>query len=73
MAFTIGKYGLGVLVQLGWLVGSFYITSLLFVLVILGTVWWLCGLLHAQADPLPQGRAAAGAGHLVVRSRRCLR
>jgi len=43
IAFTIGKYGLGVLVQLGWLVGSFYLTSLLFVLVILGTVCRLCG------------------------------
>ena len=43
IAFTIGKYGLGVLVQLGWLVGSFYLTSLLFVLVILGAMCRLCG------------------------------
>ena len=43
IAFTIGKYGLGVLVNLGWLVGSFYLTSLLFVLVILGAVCRLCG------------------------------
>ncbi|MBI3101265.1 MAG: dicarboxylate/amino acid:cation symporter [Burkholderiales bacterium] len=43
MAFTIGKFGLGSLVNLAWLVGSFYITSLLFVLVILGTVARLCG------------------------------
>ncbi|PZP35792.1 MAG: C4-dicarboxylate transporter DctA [Roseateles depolymerans] len=43
MAFTIGKYGLAVLVNLAWLVGSFYITSLLFVLVILGVVGKLCG------------------------------
>ena len=43
IAFTIGKYGLGVLSHLAWLVGSFYITSLLFVLVILGTVARLCG------------------------------
>ncbi|HTH09647.1 MAG TPA: cation:dicarboxylase symporter family transporter, partial [Acidovorax sp.] len=33
MAFTIGKFGLGSLVNLAWLVGSFYITSLLFVVV----------------------------------------
>ncbi|WP_420714774.1 dicarboxylate/amino acid:cation symporter [Roseateles sp. SL47] len=43
MAFTIGKYGLAVLVNLAWLVGSFYITALLFVLVILGLVARLCG------------------------------
>jgi aerobic C4-dicarboxylate transport protein len=43
MAFTIGKYGLGSLVSLGALVGSFYLTSLLFVLVVLGTVARLSG------------------------------
>ncbi len=43
IAFTIGKYGVDSLVNLGWLVGSFYLTSLLFVLVILGAVSWLCG------------------------------
>ena len=43
MAFTIGKFGLGSLVNLAWLVGSFYVTSLLFVVVILGFVARLCG------------------------------
>ncbi len=43
MAFTIGKFGLGSLVNLAWLVGSFYVTSLLFVVVILGFVSRLCG------------------------------
>lgn len=43
MAFTIGKYGLAVLLNLAWLVGSFYVTSLLFVLVILGLVGKFCG------------------------------
>jgi len=38
MAFTIGKYGLGSLVQLGSLIATFYVTSLLFVLVVLGLV-----------------------------------
>ncbi len=36
IAFTIGKFGLGTLVNLGALVATFYATSLLFVLVILG-------------------------------------
>ncbi len=31
------------LVNLAWLVGSFYITSLLFVIVVLGLVSWWCG------------------------------
>jgi len=38
MAFTIGKYGLGSLLPLLKLVGTFYVTSLLFVLVVLGLV-----------------------------------
>lgn len=43
IAFTIGKFGLGSLVNLAWLVGSFYATSLLFVLVVLGLVARACG------------------------------
>ncbi|HRF83564.1 MAG: dicarboxylate/amino acid:cation symporter [Xanthomonadaceae bacterium] len=43
IAFTIGKYGIGTLVNLAWLVGSFYLTSLLFVVVILGAVCRWCG------------------------------
>ncbi|MFO1104657.1 MAG: dicarboxylate/amino acid:cation symporter [Amaricoccus sp.] len=41
MAFTIGKYGIGSVVNLAMLVGTFYLTALIFVLVVLGTVaWW---------------------------------
>ena len=43
MAFTIGRYGVGTLANLAMLVGTFYLTSLLFVLVVLGTVARLCG------------------------------
>ncbi len=43
IAYTIGKHGLEVLGNLALLVGSFYLTSLLFVLVILGTMCRLCG------------------------------
>ncbi len=43
IAFTIGKYGVASLINLAWLVGSFYISSLLFVLLILGLVTRLCG------------------------------
>ena len=68
MAFTIGKYGIGTLANLAALVGTFYLTSLLFVLVVLGAVAPLQRLLDPGADPLPQGRAAAGARHLVVGS-----
>jgi aerobic C4-dicarboxylate transport protein len=38
MAFTIGKYGLATLLPLAKLVGAFYLTSALFVLVVLGLV-----------------------------------
>jgi aerobic C4-dicarboxylate transport protein len=43
MAFTIGKYGVGTLANLAMLVGTFYLTSLLFVIVILGIVARLVG------------------------------
>ena len=43
MAFTIGKFGVGSLVQLSAVVGTFYLTSLLFVLIVLGAVAWACG------------------------------
>ena len=38
IAFTIGKFGLGSLVSLGALIATFYITSLLFVAVVLGLI-----------------------------------
>jgi len=38
MAFTIGAYGLGSLVQLGQLMLCFYITCILFVLLVLGSI-----------------------------------
>jgi aerobic C4-dicarboxylate transport protein len=38
MAFTIGAYGLGSLRNLAELIGTFYITSILFVLIILGAI-----------------------------------
>jgi len=43
MAFTIGKYGVGALWNLGGLVATFYATSALFVLVVLGVVGRLAG------------------------------
>lgn len=38
MAYTIGEHGLGSLVQLGKLILTFYATSLLFVLIVLGAI-----------------------------------
>jgi aerobic C4-dicarboxylate transport protein len=43
MAFTIGKYGLGSLGPLARLIGTFYVTSILFVLIVLGGIAWLAG------------------------------
>ncbi|TKD50045.1 dicarboxylate/amino acid:cation symporter [Sphingomonas baiyangensis] len=43
MAFTIGAYGLGTLANLAALVATFYLTSLLFVFVVLGLVARTCG------------------------------
>ena len=38
MAFTIGQYGIGSLVNLGALIATFYLTSALFVLIVLGAI-----------------------------------
>lgn len=38
MAFTIGKYGIGSLVQLGQLIACFYMTCLLFIFLVLGSI-----------------------------------
>ncbi|WP_353146866.1 dicarboxylate/amino acid:cation symporter [Chryseobacterium sp.] len=43
MAFTIGKYGLHSVLNLIFLVGTFYITSVLFVVLVLGAVAWYNG------------------------------
>ena len=41
MAFTIGKYGIASVLNLAMLVGTFYLTAFLFVVVVLGAVaWW---------------------------------
>jgi len=43
MAFTIGKYGIGTLLLLAQLMAAFYVTCLIFVLLVLGGVAWLAG------------------------------
>lgn len=43
MAFTIGKYGLKSLTSLGYLMGSFYLTCILFIFVVLGLIARMAG------------------------------
>jgi aerobic C4-dicarboxylate transport protein len=43
MAFTIGRYGVDSLIQLGALIATFYVTALLFVLVVLGLIARMAG------------------------------
>ena len=43
MAFTIGRYGISALRPLAALMASFYLTCLLFVLIVLGLIAWLTG------------------------------
>ena len=57
MAFTIGQYGIGTLANLAGLIATFYVTSLLFVIVILGLVaraagFSLFGLIRYIKDEL---------------------
>ncbi|HSS76941.1 MAG TPA: dicarboxylate/amino acid:cation symporter [Thermoanaerobaculia bacterium] len=44
MAFTVGKFGIASLLSLGQLMATFYLTSLLFVLLVLGLVMRWAGL-----------------------------
>jgi aerobic C4-dicarboxylate transport protein len=43
MAFTVGKYGLAALGPLAKLIGTFWITSVLFVFIVLGAITWMAG------------------------------
>jgi aerobic C4-dicarboxylate transport protein len=43
LAFTVGKYGIASLGPLAKLIATFYVTSILFVLLILGLVAWIAG------------------------------
>ena len=43
MAFTVGKYGLASLGPLAKLIGTFWITSILFVVIVLGLISWMAG------------------------------
>ncbi len=58
MAFTIGEFGVGSLANLAALVATFYLTSLLFVVVVLGLVGWVGGF-----------SIFALIGHVILRSR----
>jgi aerobic C4-dicarboxylate transport protein len=58
MAFTIGKYGLASLGPLVKLIATFYVTCILFVLIVLGAICWAAGfnivkfLLHIKEEIL---------------------
>ncbi len=44
MAFTIGKYGVGTLASLGKLMLTFYATSVVFIVAVLGLIAWRAGI-----------------------------
>jgi aerobic C4-dicarboxylate transport protein len=44
MAFTVGKFGIGTLQQLATLIGAYYLTTLLFVFVVLGSIAKIAGV-----------------------------
>ncbi len=44
IAFTIGKFGLGSLASLGKLVGGFYVTCVIFIVVVFGPIAAFCGI-----------------------------
>ena len=50
IAFTVGKYGVASLQQLGYLVALFYLTVIIFVVVVLGTILRLARFVDSSWD-----------------------
>ena len=69
MAFTIGKYGLASLGPLAKLIATFYVTSILFVLVVLGAIARIAGFSIVKFSPLYQRGGPAGVGYQFFRNR----
>lgn len=68
MAFTIGSQGLGALEKLGYLMVCFYITSILFVVIVPRCGHGLQRLLHFPIPELYKGRAIARSRNKFVRN-----
>ena len=43
MAYTVGRYGTGAILNLLGLIGTFYLTALLFIILVLGAIAWFVG------------------------------
>jgi len=63
IAATVGKFGIGSLTTLGALVGEFYLTCVLFIVIVLWPIAWWSGI---NADPLYPHRASGRARHQLV-------
>jgi aerobic C4-dicarboxylate transport protein len=48
IAFTIGKYGIGTIFSLGYLMLGVYVTTILFIVVVLGSIAWWSGFPLSQ-------------------------
>ena len=68
MAFAVGKYGVSSLTSMGGLIALFYVTSILFVVVVLGSVMALPEAEHLHDDPAPQRGIHAHPGHVHRRT-----
>jgi Na+/H+-dicarboxylate symporter len=66
MAFTVGRYGIGSLLSLGQLMAGVYITCLLFVIIVLGTILPAGRARPVEVPPLHPRGDSRRAGHVVV-------
>ena len=73
MAFTIGKFGTGAILNLVGLIATFYVTAALFVFVVLGIIARIVGFSIFKFLGLHQGRAVDRARHLIFGKRACRR
>ena len=69
MAFTVGRYGIGTLLSLGKLMAGVYITCLLFILIVLGTIAAAGRARPVAVSPLHRGRDPHRPRHVFVRVR----
>ena len=69
MAYTIGKYGPEALGNLAGLIATFYLTSALFIFVVLGIIAWVAGFSIFRFLGYIKDELLLGARHLVVGKR----
>ena len=68
MAFTVGRYGIKSLGPLAKFIGTFWLTSALFIIIVMGAIAWAAGFNIFRFLALHQGRDYPGTGNQLLRN-----